>query len=554
MRSTWRIGFASACLIATLAGESFARQSSAPKKTPARPASWERLNEQAMSLYKAEKLDEARSMLTQALAAAEKERGPESSSVAQVLNEIGYLDNVQKKYTDAELRLLRSAAIVEKLAGKENGNLASIYQGLGSSYAGQGKYSEAETAYLHALAIGEKSFGHDDPKLVPILQGYAWTLRKMGQNERAMAMDARVSLIRGEPTPSPPAPANADSASAASVPAAPSFEDARTAYARGDVAGAVKMFRELAEQGNPHAQAVLGDLYMNGQGVPKDVDTAIQWYRKSAEQGFPGGQVNLGVCYEKGLGVKKDLAEALRWYRKAADQNFADAQRFVGDMYAKGLGVPKDWQEAERWYAKAAAGGDAQAANLMKVPESGRREAFEKAWNFKGSAMDVALRAVALQGEIWTLRWAVPKGVRVTLGTEVVTAENGREVLARLEKDRSDLDEAMAKVGAPDLTGEYLLNEPAKDKCAVFESKRLVYPVKVTIAQNRNSIELKSSPFNGCGVVIDRLLVLSAQPCEGTSPRRILAAVSANGIDDLTLLESADAPTSCRLGDLRKAK
>jgi len=315
----------------------------------------------------------------------------------------------------------------------------------------------------------------------------------------------------------------------------------------------MKTFRELADEGDPHAQAVLGDMYLGGQGgMPKDPTTAVQWYRKSAEQGFPGGELNLGVCYEKGLGVNKDLGEAFKWYRKAAD-HLAVAQKFVGDMYAKGLGVPKDWKEAEIWFAKAAAGGDPQAKNLMSIPAAKRQEAYEKSQNAGPSPLDMALRAVQLQDWIWTLRWAVPKGVHVTLGTEEVTSENGKQVLARLEKEQSDLLASMEKVGVPRLAGDYVLNEPPKDKCGGFQGKPLSYPVKVSIAQTKNVIELKSPEVYGCGVVVGNLVVMRAQVCEGTTPMRILGAVSEKGIDDLGFLESVNASGLCHLGSLTRA-
>ncbi len=549
MRTFWRMSLTSWCLIAALTDSSFARQSTGSRQSPPKPstgkkAEWEILNEQGLSLYKAGKPDEAEPILKEALEAAEKERGPDSLPAAQVLHELGALTVNQKRYAEAEPLFERALAIAEKKAGKDSPNMAPTLQGLATALAGQQKYTEAEPVYRRALAAAEKSYGPDDPRTAEILKGYSWLLRKVGKGEEAAQMDSRARKITGEPEPTPTRPS--------AVPTPTRFEQAEAAYFRGDVAGALKTFRELADEGDAHAQAVLGDMYLNGQGVPKDPATAVQWYRKSAEQGWPGGQLNLGVCYEKGLGVNKDLGEAFKWYRKAAER-LAVAQKFVGDMYAKGLGVPKDWEEAERWFAKAAAGGDQEAKNLMNIPASERRNAYEKSQKAGPQPIDMGLRGVQLQDWIGTLRWAVPKGVRVTLGTEEVTSENGKQVLARLEKEQGDLLASMEKLGVPRLAGDYLLNEPPKDGCGSFQGKKLSYPIKVSIAQTKNSIELKSPEVYGCGVAVGNLLVMKAQPCEGTTPMRLLGVVSEKGIDDLSFLESVNAPGLCHLGSLTRA-
>ena len=40
-----------------------------------------------------------------------------------------------------------------------------------------------------------------------------------------------------------------------------------------------------ANKGNAVAQCILGNAYMNGHGVKKDVEQAKHWYTKAAEQG-----------------------------------------------------------------------------------------------------------------------------------------------------------------------------------------------------------------------------------------------------------------------------
>ena len=188
------------------------------------------------------------------------------------------------------------------------------------------------------------------------------------------------------------------------------LEDGLAATQKGDYATAVRLLHPLAEQGNVHAQSILGVMYETGQGVPQDHAAAVFWYRKAAEQGdasaqrhlqellgraapavagpFEDGvaahnradygtalrlwrpladqgdasaQYNLGLMYAEGQGVPQDYAAAMSWYRKAAEQGNAGAQYNLGYMYNNGLGVPQDYAAAAAWYRKAADQGQARA-------------------------------------------------------------------------------------------------------------------------------------------------------------------------------------------------
>ena len=43
--------------------------------------------------------------------------------------------------------------------------------------------------------------------------------------------------------------------------------------------------KKKAEAGDAWAQFNLGNMYSEGEGVPKDSAEAVNWYRKAAEQG-----------------------------------------------------------------------------------------------------------------------------------------------------------------------------------------------------------------------------------------------------------------------------
>lgn len=75
--------------------------------------------------------------------------------------------------------------------------------------------------------------------------------------------------------------------------------------------------KKKAEAGDAIAQSILGMMYANGEGVPKDSAEAVKWYRRSADQGNLVAQTNLGLMYRNGEGVPKDLVQAHVWWNIA---------------------------------------------------------------------------------------------------------------------------------------------------------------------------------------------------------------------------------------------
>ena len=60
------------------------------------------------------------------------------------------------------------------------------------------------------------------------------------------------------------------------------WEDGMAAYNRGDYVPAIRLFRALAEQGNPKAQSELGEMYRRGKGVARNSVRAFVWLSRAA--------------------------------------------------------------------------------------------------------------------------------------------------------------------------------------------------------------------------------------------------------------------------------
>ena len=112
-----------------------------------------------------------------------------------------------------------------------------------------------------------------------------------------------------------------------------------------------------AQAGWLMAQVYLANAYLQSKGVPLDYGEAMHWMRKAAENGYRQAQVNLGSMYRDGQGTPQNYGEAMYWYRKAADQGSAVAEGMIGRLYFHGRGVIRDFTEAATWFRRAAEAG-----------------------------------------------------------------------------------------------------------------------------------------------------------------------------------------------------
>ena len=100
--------------------------------------------------------------------------------------------------------------------------------------------------------------------------------------------------------------------------------------AHGKITEAASPFDELrlmAEHGNARAQNDLGQIFADGDGVPKNGAEAARWLRRSAEQGNVVAQTNLGLLHAKGIAVPRDEVEALAWFTLAAAAGDQEARK-----------------------------------------------------------------------------------------------------------------------------------------------------------------------------------------------------------------------------------
>jgi TPR repeat protein len=122
---------------------------------------------------------------------------------------------------------------------------------------------------------------------------------------------------------------------------------------------------KAAAQGDADAQNALGRLYAEGLGVAADGKAALDWMTRAAEQGKPDHQHDLGLTLDTGKAGVTDRAAAAQWFERAANQGLAKAKTSLGLAYQSGAGVEKNLPKAAALYAEAAEAGDSRAQNNL---------------------------------------------------------------------------------------------------------------------------------------------------------------------------------------------
>lgn len=133
-----------------------------------------------------------------------------------------------------------------------------------------------------------------------------------------------------------------------------------------DFEAAARWYSLAAEQGNAEAQANLGVLYLQGDGVEANEAEAARLFRAAAESGNAQAQNNLGLLRVRGIGVEQDYEAAAHWFGLAVDQGLAEAMRNLSILHESGFGMPVDEEAARALLGRARAVEVGNVASLIE--------------------------------------------------------------------------------------------------------------------------------------------------------------------------------------------
>ncbi len=133
-----------------------------------------------------------------------------------------------------------------------------------------------------------------------------------------------------------------------------------------DVPQALAWLRKGVAGGDTDAMVELGNVYFDGaDGVKIDRRAAMKLYAQAARLGDPNGMYNLGVAHEGGEGLPENPRLALSWYLKAAAAGSARGYYSAGEAYLDGDGTRVDTAKGVAMLRKAIEMGSADAMNEM---------------------------------------------------------------------------------------------------------------------------------------------------------------------------------------------
>ncbi|HYX47259.1 MAG TPA: SPOR domain-containing protein [Sphingomicrobium sp.] len=133
------------------------------------------------------------------------------------------------------------------------------------------------------------------------------------------------------------------------------------AWQRSDYAGAVSIWRPLADKGDADAEFNLGQAYRLGRGVPTNLAASKTWFERAATQGHLDAETTLGLL----LFQNNEQADGLKWLKKAAERGEPRALLVYGTALVNGDSVTQDPVLGYAYVSRAAAQGLAPAKETL---------------------------------------------------------------------------------------------------------------------------------------------------------------------------------------------
>jgi TPR repeat protein len=98
------------------------------------------------------------------------------------------------------------------------------------------------------------------------------------------------------------------------------WEDGMVSYNRGDYLPAIRLFRPLAEAGNPKAQSQIGTMYRKGEGTPRSLTRAFMWFSFAAKRG--DGEAKAGLRDVRKAMTPVEVSQAQQMAQACASSNY----------------------------------------------------------------------------------------------------------------------------------------------------------------------------------------------------------------------------------------
>lgn len=150
-------------------------------------SNFHQLNQNSIQLYQNGRYTEAIEYAKSALKIAQNIWLDDHPDLANCLNNLGYLLQIQGKITEAEPYYRNALAMYQRLFPEDHPDVASSLNNLGYLLEAQGKVTEAEPYYRDALAMYQMLFPKEHPKIASSLNNVGYLLQAQGKVAEALA-------------------------------------------------------------------------------------------------------------------------------------------------------------------------------------------------------------------------------------------------------------------------------------------------------------------------------------------------------------------------------
>ncbi|OHT17416.1 hypothetical protein TRFO_12372 [Tritrichomonas foetus] len=120
-----------------------------------------------------------------------------------------------------------------------------------------------------------------------------------------------------------------------------------------DHEAAFKILLQCSRKGNKDATLMVGNMYMKGDGVEKNIDEGLGILSGLAYSGHSQALFAIGLYNYLGLFIPKDYETAFNTLMMASGQGEVESNLYIGNMYELGQGTTVNFQAAINYYEKA---------------------------------------------------------------------------------------------------------------------------------------------------------------------------------------------------------
>jgi CHAT domain-containing protein len=226
-------------------------------------------------------------LATRALAILEKINGPDHRALVNPLDGLALVYTVQAQYAEAERLSRRALAIQQKAFGPEHRNIGHRLTRLASIYARQGRLADAVDHYKQALTLLEKVLGPEHPELLDALNGLSYVYMTVGQDGLGLPLVRRF-IASGQAMPEAVLPRLRSAYRRGRVPAEDVMNAALDVVQRSSqtsAASAVRSFALRLAAGNDRlAQLIRKDQDLTAEAEALDKDILAAASREPAQR------------------------------------------------------------------------------------------------------------------------------------------------------------------------------------------------------------------------------------------------------------------------------